>query len=91
MLDDLASLLPAALIAGCASQLTAHADLGTLSPVLAALALTFATEAMAGLQGFEDARFIVIAVAMILVLRLAPDGLTELAGRLHLPGRAAKP
>ena len=61
-------------------------------PVLAALALTFATEAMAGLQGFEDARFIVIAVAMILVLRLAPDGLTELAGRLHLPGRTtAKP
>jgi hypothetical protein len=38
LLDDLASLLPAALIAGCASQLTAHADLGTLSPVLAALA-----------------------------------------------------
>ena len=54
-------------------------------PVLAALVLTFATEAMAGLQGFEDARFIVIAVAMILVLRLAPEGLVDLLGKLRLP------
>lgn len=60
-------------------------------PVLAALALTFATEAMAGLQGFEDARYIVIAVAMILVLRLAPDGLTELLGKLRPPARAENP
>jgi len=59
-------------------------------PVLAALALTFATEAMAGLQGFEDARYIVIAVAMILVLRLAPDGLTELLGRLRPPAPAER-
>lgn len=57
-------------------------------PVLAALVLTFATEAMAGMQGFEDARYIVIAVAMILVLRLAPGGLVELLGRLRLQSRA---
>jgi len=57
-------------------------------PVLAALVLTFATEAMAGVQGFEDARYIVIAVAMILVLRLAPGGLVDLLGRLRLQTRA---
>jgi branched-chain amino acid transport system permease protein len=51
-------------------------------PVIAALALTFATEAMAGISGFEDARYIVIAVAMILVLRLAPGGLIQIFERL---------
>lgn len=59
-------------------------------PVLAALALTFATEAMAGMQGFEDARYIVIAVAMILVLRLAPGGLMELLDRLRLQSRVGQ-
>lgn len=59
-------------------------------PVLAALVLTFATEAMAGLQGFEDARFIVIALAMILVLRLAPEGLMDLLGKLRLSTRGAR-
>lgn len=54
-------------------------------PILAALALTFATEAMAGIRGMEEARFIVVAVGMILILRFAPGGLarivTALAGR----------
>jgi len=50
----------------------------TYGPIAAALALTFATEALAGIRGFEEARFIVIAVAMILVLRLAPGGLLRL-------------
>lgn len=57
-----------------------------LGPVLAALALTFASEAMAGIGGFEDARYIVIAVAMILVLRLAPGGLIQIFEKL-LPAR----
>lgn len=51
-------------------------------PIVAALLLTFLTEAMAGIQGFEEARFIVIAVAMILVLRAAPGGLMMLLSRL---------
>ncbi|GAB5508152.1 MAG: branched-chain amino acid ABC transporter permease [Rhizobiaceae bacterium] len=46
--------------------------------IAAAIALTFATEALAGVRGLEEARFIVIAVAMILVLRLAPGGLLRL-------------
>ncbi|WP_428926846.1 branched-chain amino acid ABC transporter permease [Marinibacterium sp. SX1] len=53
-----------------------------LGPVLAALALTFATEAMAGIRGLEEARFIVVAVAMILVLRIAPGGAIDIFGRL---------
>lgn len=53
-----------------------------LGPVIAALALTFASEAMAGIGGFEDARYIVIAVAMILVLRLAPGGLIQVVESL---------
>lgn len=49
-----------------------------VGPILAALALTFATETMAGLRGFEEARFVVVAVFMILVLRFAPRGLASL-------------
>lgn len=58
-----------------------------LGPVIAALALTFASEAMAGIGGFEDARYIVIAVAMILVLRLAPGGLIQILERLMPTGQ----
>ena len=58
-----------------------------LGPVIAALALTFASEAMAGIGGFEDARYIVIAVAMILVLRLAPGGLIQILERLAPTGQ----
>jgi branched-chain amino acid transport system permease protein len=50
----------------------------TFGPIAAAILLTFATEALAGIRGFEEARFIVIAVAMILVLRLAPGGVLRL-------------
>lgn len=56
-----------------------------LGPVFAALALTFATEAMAGVRGLEEARFIVVAVAMILVLRIAPSGVIDIFGRLLGP------
>ncbi|KAA9010343.1 branched-chain amino acid ABC transporter permease [Histidinibacterium aquaticum] len=55
-----------------------------IGPVLAALFLTFLTEAMAGIRGLEDARFIVVALAMILVLRLAPGGSIEMLSRLRL-------
>jgi branched-chain amino acid transport system permease protein len=61
-----------------------------LGPVAAALVLTFATEAMASIQGFDDARYIIIAVAMILVLRLAPGGLVQLAERLVTQSRPAR-
>lgn len=47
-------------------------------PIIAAFALTFATEAMAGIRGMEEARFIIVAVGMILVLRFVPGGLARL-------------
>ena len=49
-------------------------------PILAAIALTFATEAMAGIRGMEEARFLIVAVVMILVLRFAPGGLVRILG-----------
>ncbi|MGB3246095.1 MAG: branched-chain amino acid ABC transporter permease [Sulfitobacter sp.] len=58
-----------------------------LGPVFAALALTFATEAMAGMRGLEEVRFIVVAVAMILVLRIAPSGAIDIFGRILGSGR----
>lgn len=51
-------------------------------PIIATLDLTFATEAMAGLRGMEKARFIVVAVGMILVLRFAPNGIIGLLAQL---------
>jgi len=52
---------------------------GTITgPILAAFALIFATEAMAGIRGMEEARFVVIAIAMILVLRFAPGGIARI-------------
>ena len=48
-----------------------------VGPVTAAFAIFFATEAMAGIRGMEEARFIIVAVAMILVLRFAPGGLAR--------------
>lgn len=53
-----------------------------LGPVLAALVLTFATEAMAGVRGLEDGRFIIIALAMLLVLRIAPGGIIGIFERM---------
>jgi len=53
-----------------------------LGPILAAIVLTFAAETMAGIRGMEEARFIVVAVGMILVLRFAPDGIVGLLNRL---------
>lgn len=49
-----------------------------IGPIIAALVLTFATEAMAGIRGMEEARFIVVAVGMILILRFAPGGLARI-------------
>ena len=56
---------------------------GTIwGPAAAALILIFATEAFAGIRGMEEARFIIIAIAMILVLRLAPGGVLALLNKL---------
>ncbi|MEL6522397.1 MAG: branched-chain amino acid ABC transporter permease [Pseudomonadota bacterium] len=52
-----------------------------VGPIIAALVLTFATEAMAGIRGMEEARFIVVAVGMILILRFAPGGLARIWSR----------
>lgn len=56
-----------------------------IGPAFAAIAVTFATEAMAGIRGMEEARFVIIAVAMIIVLRVAPGGAINIAGRLFKP------
>ncbi|MDA4847648.1 branched-chain amino acid ABC transporter permease [Hoeflea poritis] len=56
-------------------------------PIAAALALTFATEALAGIRGLEEARFILIALAMILVLRIAPGGLLGIIEKLDFRDR----
>jgi len=54
-----------------------------VGPILAAFAIFFATEAMAGIRGMEEARFIIVAVAMILVLRFAPGGLVRITETLR--------
>lgn len=66
---------------------------GTIyGPIVAAIVLTFATESLAGIRGFEEARFIVIAVAMILILRLAPGGLLDILDKLRVSlGRGGRP
>ena len=59
-------------------------------PILAALALTFATESLAGFPQLAEARFIFVALAMIVVLRAAPSGLMALFDRLLAQSRPAK-
>ncbi|MEM7445293.1 MAG: branched-chain amino acid ABC transporter permease [Pseudomonadota bacterium] len=55
---------------------------GTIvGPIIAAFAIIFATEALAGFRGMEEARFIVVAISMILVLRFFPGGLAQLIRR----------
>lgn len=61
-----------------------------LGPIFAAIALTFINETMAGIRGMEDARFIVVAVAMILVLRLLPGGTKDMLDRLMPKHRTRK-
>lgn len=53
-----------------------------IGPIVAAIGLTFLIEALAGIQGFEQVRFIVIAVIMILVLRLSPGGVMQTLDRI---------
>ena len=54
-----------------------------VGPTIAAFAIFFATESLAGVRGMEEVRFIVVAVAMILVLRFAPGGLAGILRDLH--------
>jgi branched-chain amino acid transport system permease protein len=46
-------------------------------PVLAALVLTFVSEGLANVEGLAEGRFILIAVAMIVVLVFLPKGLAS--------------
>lgn len=59
-----------------------------IGPILAALALTFVNESLAGIRGLEDLRFVLVAVAMIIVLRIAPGGSMEMLSRL-MPNKSA--
>lgn len=62
-----------------------------IGPIIAAIVLTFATEALAGVRGMEEARFIIVAIGMILVLRFAPGGLARILPDLGaLSSRKAK-
>ncbi|MEM5478086.1 branched-chain amino acid ABC transporter permease [Pacificibacter sp. AS14] len=58
-----------------------------IGPIFAALVLTFVSEGMAGIRGFEEARFIVIAVTMIAILRIAPGGAIDLMSKAVSIGR----
>ena len=64
-----------------------------IGPIAAALILTFGTEAMASIRGMEEARFIVVAVLMIVVLRFSPGGLARigLSGKAPASGAATTP
>jgi branched-chain amino acid transport system permease protein len=46
-------------------------------PILAALVLTLASEALANIDGLAEGRFMLIAAAMILCLRFLPSGLVS--------------
>lgn len=53
-----------------------------VGPIIAAIVLTFATEALAGVRGMEEARFIIVVVGMVLILRCGPGGLSRLVAGL---------
>lgn len=60
--------------------------------VVAALAITFATESLAGYPSMAEGRFILVALCMIVVLRAAPGGLMSLLSRFQRETRrSAKP
>jgi branched-chain amino acid transport system permease protein len=66
--------------------------IGTVvGPILAALALTFLNESLAGIRGLEDLRFVIVALAMILTLRFASGGAMEILGRLRPEGSGRRP
>lgn len=50
-------------------------------PVIAALALTFVSEGLANVDGLAEGRFMLVAVAMVLVLLFFPKGLVSIFGR----------
>lgn len=58
-----------------------------IGPIIASFFLIFATETMAGIRGMEEARFVIIAIAMILVLRFAPGGLAAIGLNRFFMGR----
>lgn len=50
-------------------------------PVIAALALTFISEGLANVDGLAEGRFMLVAVAMVLVLLFFPKGLVSVFGK----------
>jgi len=52
-------------------------------PLLGALALTFITEGLASFEAISSWRFLIVAVAMILVLLFLPKGLSTLLARTN--------
>lgn len=58
-------------------------------PVLAALVLTFASESLANFEALTEARFMLVAVAMVVVLLFLPKGLASALPRRRAKGDAA--
>ncbi len=50
-------------------------------PVIAALVLTFISEGLANVDGLAEGRFMLVAVAMVLVLLFFPKGLVSIFGK----------
>ncbi|MBX9463414.1 MAG: branched-chain amino acid ABC transporter permease [Aquamicrobium sp.] len=50
-------------------------------PVIAALALTFISEGLANVDGLAEGRFMLVAIAMVLVLLFFPKGLVSVFGK----------
>jgi branched-chain amino acid transport system permease protein len=50
-------------------------------PIFAALALTFTSEGLANINGLAEGRFMLVAIAMIVVLLFLPKGLASLVER----------
>lgn len=57
-------------------------------PVLAALLITFVSEALANVDGLAEGRYMLVAVAMIVVLLFLPKGLVSAFDRRASPRRA---
>lgn len=59
-------------------------------PVIAALAITFASEGLASVEALAQGRFMLVAVAMILVLVFRPKGLVSLLDTVAAKRRKAE-
>lgn len=60
-------------------------------PIFAALLLTFLSEGLAGINDFAEGRFMLVAVAMVLVLLFSPKGLASVRMSRRLGPKTREP